>query len=105
MTSTRPPDATATSAPNRSPLAAAITRGADHWVASVTPLADADVKKTCAKPSGAISAYTTSSRLRVASNAAAGYEPGPRNGFPEMLKQNDGNKHTGLLYRAKITGV
>src|SRR2546427_6577015 len=55
-----------------------------------------------------MSANTTSTRLRVASNAGAGYEPGPRNGVPEgptgILKQNEGKMQTGLAYTENANG-
>src|SRR5437763_125309 len=77
----------------RSPLAGATTLGADHFVKS---LVLADVRKICARPF-TMSVYATYKRLRVGSNAGAGYEPGPRNCPPLMLKQYGGNRHTGLL--------
>src|SRR2546426_7162557 len=56
-----------------------------------------------------MSANTTSTRLRVASNAGAGYEPGPRNGVPEgptgILKQNEGKMQTGLAYTENANGA
>src|SRR6266702_4700805 len=79
MTSSRPPDAADSSAPKRSPVPGAITLGVDHAAALVARSAVAEVKNAFARPSTSISEYTTAMRLRVASNAGAGYELGPRN--------------------------
>src|ERR671930_2294780 len=86
---------------NWSAGAAAIAFGAVHFVRSP---ADADV--TYIWPNEpTMSAYATTSRLRTASNAGAGYVPPARNAPPEMLKQNDGNTHTGFTSVANWMGV
>ena len=64
----------------------------------------ADVTNACARPF-TMSVYATTSRLRTASNAGAGYEPGPRNGDPLMLKQPGGNRHTGFWKVPNCTGA
>src|SRR2546426_3238162 len=94
MTSIRPFVATLISAPNRSPVPGAISTGGDQCPRS---LAAADVKKILPNPFTR-AANTTSTRLRGASNAGAGYEPGPRNGGPAgptgIFKQNEGKMQT-----------
>src|SRR5207247_11094143 len=98
MTSSRPPDAADSSAPKRSPVPGAITLGVDHAAALVARSAVAEVKNTFARPSTSISEYTTAMRLRVASNAGAGYERGPRNAPTEMLKQYGGERTTSVVF-------
>src|SRR4051794_26355182 len=51
-----------------------------------------------------MSAIRTSRRLCALSNAGAGYDPPARNGLPVMLKQNEGNRHTGFVSAANCTG-
>src|SRR5262245_8804923 len=67
-------------------------------------LADADVTYIWPKRP-AMSAYATTSRLRTASNAGAGYVPPARNAPPEMLKHPGGKTHTGFTSVANCTGV
>ena len=71
----------------RSPAPGATTAGADHGAKRFDK--GADVSRICARPS-TMSVYATISRLRTRSTAGTGYEPGPRNCPPEMLKQYGG---------------
>src|SRR2546429_1688322 len=95
MTSIRPFVATLISAPNRSPVPGAISTGGDQCPRA---LAAADVKKILPNPFTR-AANTTSTRVRVASNAGAGYEPGPRKGVPPGatggFEENERKKQTG----------
>src|SRR3954451_10367836 len=78
----------------RSPAAGATTAGVVHVVRLAT---SADVSRICALPS-TMSVYATYRWWLVGSNAGTGYDPGPRNcPPPEMLKQDGGYRHTGLL--------
>src|SRR3954468_746678 len=76
----------------RSPAPEATTCGADHEDRFSR---GAEVMRISARPP-TMSVYATTRRSRAMSTAGTGYEPGPRNCPPEMLKQYGGKTQTGF---------